>query len=83
MPTIKKSGAIGGNKAIIIIKLGDKKRGGFQLYRAKDPSIQCLVLVNLSPLLVPSARTTSFKVLDRIGVAVCGPDRFTSVSEGV
>jgi hypothetical protein len=28
MPTIKKSGAIGeGNKAIIIIKPGDKKRG--------------------------------------------------------
>jgi hypothetical protein len=48
MPTIKKSGAMGGNKAIIIIKPVDKKRGGFQLYRAKDTSIQWLVLVNLS-----------------------------------
>jgi len=40
-----------------------------------------LVLL-LIPAIRPPTRTTSFKVLDRVGGAVCGPDGFTSVNEG-
>ena len=67
-----------------------QERRESRFYRAKDPSIQFVVLVTWSSsqgswpsLLVPPARTTaSFKGLGRVGVAVCGPDGFTSVYEG-
>jgi hypothetical protein len=67
------------------IKPGDKKRKVPTLphQRHLNPMLSSrqLILHLILVARVPG-RTTSFKVLDHVGVAVCGPDGFTSVSEG-
>ena len=67
------------------IKPGDKKRRVPTLpsQRPLNPilSSRQLILHLVLAARVPG-RTTSFKVLDHVGVARCGPDEFTSVSEG-
>jgi hypothetical protein len=69
------------------IKPGDKKRRVPTLPRQRPlnpmlSSRRFILLMGLMILAACAPARTSVKGLDRVGVAVCGPDGFTSVNEG-